>query len=225
MAVNRVRVWDLPLRLFHWALAVCVTGSLVTATLGGFWMDYHLLFGYVALGLISFRLVWGCIGPATARFTNFVRGPRAILAYLRSGPETAPYGHNPLGGWSVLAMLCVLGVQAVTGLFADDGIFTQGPLAARASPGTVDFLTGWHLRLEPVIYTLLGLHLAAVAWHSLVRRHPLVRAMITGERPDTPGRDVPPTQDDARVRLRAAIVAAICAASVAGVVALGGSSL
>lgn len=215
-----VRIWDLPTRLFHWLFALCVTGSLATAWVGGLWMDWHLRLGYVALGLLAFRLAWGFIGPRHARFASFVRGPRTLMAYLR-GDDVAS-GHSPLGALSVVAMLAVFGAQVATGLFADDGIFTSGPLAARVDTATSDWLTGWHQRLEPVLYALIALHLAAIAWYAGVRRRGLVRAMITGDKPTA---QVPagtePAADSRAVLLRALLLAGLCAAAVTWLVRWG----
>src|SRR5690606_20858784 len=130
-SASRVRIWDLPTRLFHWLFAASVIGAFVTVKVGGLWMDYHPRFGYTALGLLIFRLLWGLVGPRYARFSQFVKGPAATLRYLRAPRRMA--GHNPLGAWSVLALLLAVGVQTTTGLFATDGIFTEGPLASRIS--------------------------------------------------------------------------------------------
>ena len=105
---RRIRVWDLPTRLFHWALATLVCGSFVTIKLGGAWMVWHERIGYAVLSLVTFRLVWGFVGGRYARFASFVRGPSAVLAYLRGQGSHSP-GHNPLGALSVLAMLAAVG--------------------------------------------------------------------------------------------------------------------
>lgn len=82
-----IRIWDLPTRLFHWALVVCIVGAFVSVKLGGLYMDWHVRFGCVALGLIVFRVLWGFVGPRYARFTQFVRGPRAVANYLKARPR------------------------------------------------------------------------------------------------------------------------------------------
>lgn len=218
---NSVRIWDLPTRIFHWLLAACLVGSFVTVKVGGFWMDYHFLFGYAVLALLVFRLSWGLLGPRHARFAQFVRGPRTVAAYLRGriGPSA---GHTPLGALSVLAMLAALSVQAVTGLFANDGIMNEGPLAAYVSGALSDTLTGIHLLNETILLALIGLHILAVAWYAIVRRQRLVRAMITGDK--HPGEVPPQTQpsrDDASLRMRAALVAAIATALAWWIASLG----
>lgn len=216
-----VRVWDLPTRLFHWLLAACFVGSFVTVKTGGFWMDYHLWFGYATVSLLIFRLIWGLVGPEHARFHRFLRGPAAVLAYVRAGHQRGA-GHSPLGALSVVAMLAALTVQAFSGLFADDGIFTSGPLASRVSAATSDTLTAIHQTGEIILLVLIGLHLLAIAWYSL-RRRGLVRAMVTGDKPaaDIPA-DSAPTRDDAGMRLRALIVALAAALITFFIVRQGG---
>lgn len=218
---TRIRIWDLPTRLFHWLLVVCIIGSFVTVNLGGLWMDYHFLFGYAILALLIFRLIWGCVGPAHARFSGFVRGSGQIVGYMR-GSSAHAAGHSPVGALSVLAMLLALCVQVATGLFANDGILSEGPLASFVSSAWSDTLTGIHQANRIVIVALVVLHLLAIAWYSLVRKRPLVRAMITGDKAHT---DVPPdtlaTQDGAGMRLKAVGVAAIALAIVWWIAAQG----
>ncbi|MBC9905426.1 MULTISPECIES: cytochrome b/b6 domain-containing protein [Achromobacter] len=202
-----VHIWDLPTRLFHWALVVCIVGAFVSVKLGGLYMDWHVRFGCTALGLILFRLLWGFIGPRYARFTHFVRGPAAVARYLKGA--AAPAGHNPLGALSVLALLLVIGFQAVSGLFTTDDIMTQGPLFGHVSEAVSAAMTSWHKLNEWVILTLVALHIAAVLWYALVRRKRLVRAIITGK---VDAKDVPagtaPTQDGFAVWLRALVLGA-----------------
>jgi cytochrome b len=121
---STLRIWDLPTRLFHWALVVCVLGAFVTVKLGGLYMEWHVRFGLATAGLILFRVLWGLFGSRYARFSQFLRGPRALAAYLGGRLRTA--GHNPLGALSVIAMLLAFGFQAVSGLFASDDIMIQG---------------------------------------------------------------------------------------------------
>lgn len=132
---RQIRIWDLPTRLFHWSLATSVIGAIVTVKLGGLWMDWHLRFGVAALALVTFRLIWGLIGPRYARFSQFVVNPTKTLQYLKNDSHRMPRqaGHSPLAAWSVIALLCLIAYQAVTGLFANDDIMVQGPLAAYVS--------------------------------------------------------------------------------------------
>lgn len=204
-----IRIWDLPTRLFHWLLVISVTGAFVTIKLGGWWTEYHFLFGYATLSLVAFRLVWGVIGPEHARFARFIRGPRALWASLR-GQGASCAGHTPLGALSVVAMLLVLGTQAVLGLFASDGIFSEGPLAHLVSADLSDQLTGLHHSNENIILALIALHLLAVTAYVVIGRKRLVRPMLSGDKRVS---DVPAgtraSDDGIGMRLRAAVLAAL----------------
>ena len=202
-----VRIWDLPTRLFHWALVVCIVGAFVSVKLGGLYMDWHVRFGCTALGLIIFRVLWGFAGPRYARFAHFVRGPGAVARYLKGA--AAPAGHNPLGALSVMALLLVVGFQAVSGLFTTDDIMTQGPLFGHVSEATASAMTSWHKLNEWVIIGLVALHLLAVTWYVVVRRKRLVRAIITGnvDAKDVPA-GTPPAQDGLAIWLRALLLGA-----------------
>lgn len=179
-AAAPVRVWDLPLRVFHWALTLCVAGAVVCAKIGGNAMPWHGRFGLAVLGLLVFRLAWGFIGSTHARFADFVRGPATIRAYLRG--EWQGEGHNPLGALSVLAMLGTLLMLAATGPFANDDIAFEGPLYALVGKALSDRISSVHHFFEPVILLLVALHLAAIAYYVLHRKETLIRPMITGRR-------------------------------------------
>jgi cytochrome b len=213
-APTTIRIWDLPTRLFHWALAVCVTGSYITVKLGGLWMDWHVRFGLVALGLISFRIIWGLIGPRYARFSQFVHGPRYILNYLR-GKTIHHAGHSPLGALSVIALLAAFGFQAVTGLFANDDVMTTGPLAYLSDRWS-DRLTGLHDLNEWVLIGLVVLHVGAIAWYRIARHKNLVGPMIHGDVTLNPEQQavVPGTRDSWPVRLGALAIGLAIAAAV-----------
>jgi len=178
---RRVRVWDFPTRLFHWALVALLVAAYVTAESGE--LEWHLRAGYCVLALLLFRVVWGFVGSDTARFSHFVRGPRAVWHHLRgffgSAPDVA-VGHNPAGGWAVLAILLVLCVQVGTGLFADDDISEAGPFAQYVERPTRRFLTGLHDQSFNVLLGLAALHVAAIVAYWVVRRHNLVWPMVTG---------------------------------------------
>ena len=180
----RVPVWDAPVRLFHWALAILVVFSFVTGKLAGAWLEWHMRSGYTILALLLFRLAWAVVGSQTARFTAFVRGPRAGLDYLkatlaRRHPQVL--GHNPLGGWMVLFMLALLLLQAGTGLFVDDEIATQGPLAVKVSNAAVARLTTLHRYNEWVILGAVVLHLVAIATYHWALRVNLTGPMVHGK--------------------------------------------
>jgi cytochrome b len=180
-----IYVWDLPTRLFHWTLVVLVSTSFVTAKIGGNAMQYHVWSGETILALLLFRLIWGFIGSRTARFVHFVRGPATAWRYARRliGPDPERHlGHNPLGGWSIVAMLLALALQALTGLFATDDIATQGPLYHLVSEAAASRLTGIHLFNKDVILALVALHILAVLFYLLVKKDNLVTPMITGRK-------------------------------------------
>lgn len=209
---KQIRIWDLPTRLFHWALAICVIGAIVTVKLGGLWMEWHLRFGVSALALVVFRLVWGVIGPKYARFSEFVSSPLTAWKYLRSDASSARRlpGHNPIGAWSILALLSLIAYQSITGLFSNDDIMVQGPLASYVSGDLSASLTGWHKWTENLILALVGLHMIAILVYR-VRGKNLIRPMLTGDVPDTDlAPDSQPTDDGLRVRLLALIIAIVC---------------
>jgi cytochrome b len=174
-------VWDWPTRVFHWLLVLSIIVLFVTGKVGGNWMEWHERTGLFVLGLILFRLIWGLVGGYHARFVNFVRGPKAILGYLR-GEVDGGAGHNPLGALSVLALLTVVAFQAITGLFANDDILLEGPWAKLVSKDTSDFLTKLHHWSSDALLVLVGLHLAAIAYYWWVRKENLVLPMITGNK-------------------------------------------
>jgi cytochrome b len=219
--MHRVRIWDLPTRLFHWLLAICVAGSLVSVQLGGNAIAWHFRFGYAILALVLFRVIWGWVGPRYARFASFPPDPAAAIASLRGAPHDGA-GHNPLGAFSVYALLAALAFQAASGLFANDSIMWDGPLKNLVSSETSDRITTLHRLNRFVLLGLIGLHLAAIAWHALRLRERLVRPMIDGDRRYPPGAPLPePARDDARIRLVAAALLALCAAAVAALLVLG----
>ena len=180
-----IRVWDLPTRVFHWLLVILVLICFITGKIGGTWMSYHIWAGCAVLGLLMFRLVWGFVGGRHARFSAFVRAPGAVLRYARTllRPEATKFlGHNPLGGWSVLAMLLALAVQAVTGLFANDDIFTEGPLYPWISKATSDWLTHIHKLNQGVVLLLVGVHVMAVLFYLIMKHENLIQPMFTGRK-------------------------------------------
>jgi len=177
---RRIRVWDLPTRLFHWTLVAAVAAMWWSAE--NHEMDLHLRLGTFVVGLLAFRLAWGVLGGSTARFASFVRGPRAAIDYLRgrSGPAI---GHNPLGGWSVIAMIALLCAQVGLGLFAsDEDGFAVGPLSNHVSYETARDLAELHEILFNVLLALIALHVAAILFYALVRKDNLVGPMIHGRR-------------------------------------------
>lgn len=179
-----VRVWDLPTRLFHWTLALLVAVAVVSAKMDA--LSVHMFVGETILALVLFRLVWGIVGSQTARFSDFIKGPRAILAYIAQsktpGATPVTLGHNPLGGLMVVVLLLVLGAQAGSGLFTSDDIVVDGPLVPLAAGATVKALSTLHRLLSDGILILVGLHVAAVLAYLLVKKDNLIRPMITGRK-------------------------------------------
>ncbi len=179
MQHERALVWDLPVRITHWLLVLGVSGSWITHYAGPVWFAWHRRCGYAVLVLVAFRIVWGFVGTRSARFAAFLRGPRAIAAWLRTGAPRTP-GHNPLGALNVVALLLLLLIQGLTGLFSNDEISSAGPLYGWISHETSNRLSSLHRANKDWLLVLIGLHVAAVAWYALVRRQALVRAMISG---------------------------------------------
>jgi cytochrome b len=179
------RIWDLPTRLFHWTLAVLVIAAIVTAKLGGDWMAWHLRCGEAVLSLLAFRWAWGLVGGHWSRFATFLPSPARLARGLR-GRATAHdgIGHNALGSLSVWAFLLLLTAQVATGLVADDDIDTTGPLNAHVGTHLARRASGWHAGWgADLIMGLIALHVAAIAWYTLRKREPLLRAMWSGDKP------------------------------------------
>ncbi len=179
----RARLWDAPVRIVHWSLVILLAFS--------WWssedhLNWHRWSGYAILGLVAFRVLWGFWGGGAARFSSFVRGPRAVAAYARTLPERTASnvpGHNPLGGWSVIAMLMVLAAQVTTGLFAVDvDAFEGGPLSHLVSFELGRTLADLHEFSFRLLQVLVVLHVAAVLFYLVYKRTNLIGAMVTGRR-------------------------------------------
>lgn len=180
-----IPVWDAPTRLFHWLLVLCVAVSFATAGIGVTAMSLHITSGLVILGLLLFRLVWGFTGGRQSRFTAFVRGPRTVTRYavdMLRGRASRYLGHNPLGGWSILAMLLALAVQTGTGLFASDDILTDGPLHHLVDSSVAYLLTRIHRFNRIVVIFLAVTHVLAVVYYLAVKGDNLLIPMITGKK-------------------------------------------
>lgn len=181
MQTTSVRVWDLPTRLFHWVLAACVIGSVVSAKLGGLAMVWHFRLGYAVLALLIFRLCWGLVGGHWSRFMSFLYSPAQAIRHFR-GQEDHSTGHSPLGALSVFGLLAVLILQVASGLVSDDEIASSGPLTRFVSGEWVSRATWYHADLgQYLIYGLVGLHVLAILIYVL-RGKTLVRPMITGDK-------------------------------------------
>ena len=219
----RTRIWDLPTRLFHWLLVICIVALVVTAKMGGNAMNWHLILGQVVLALLIFRVLWGLVGGYWSRFTSFIPSPIALIRYLRGTSSVQDRaGHNPLGALSVLAMLLVLIAQVASGLLSDDEIAFSGPLTRFVSGETISQATNYHAHWgQYLIYGLVALHLLAIIWHS-IKGHKLVPAMVTGDKLlDTP---VIAAQDSIGTRLLAVVLAIAASAIAWWVQQLGQSS-
>lgn len=177
-----VLVWDLPVRVMHWSLLLCVLGAWLTRELEGDWFAWHTRFGYAVLLIVSTRILWGFMGTRYARFVDFVRGPRSVLAHLKGQEAGSRAGHNPLGALMILAFLAMLLVQAVTGLFANDQVFETGPLFGYVEIGTSDRLTTLHKQLFDLIVIAIAVHVAAAFFYLWVRHDNLILPMITGRK-------------------------------------------
>ena len=208
----RARIWDLPTRVFHWALSATVVGLIATGLAGI--MEWHFRLGYTVLALLLFRLLWGFVGGRWSRFASFFYGPGSVVAYLRgrAHPDHV-IGHTPLGALSVFAVLTVLAVQVATGVVADDEISAAGPLTRFVSGEVVSLATGWHkAQGKTIVIALVSLHVLAVLFYVLVKRHRLVRPMVSGDKLIASARSqVAPSRDDAASRGLALVLFAVCA--------------
>lgn len=213
LSSSRTRIWDLPTRLAHGLLALLFVVSFVTGQAGGSWLEWHFLSGYALFALLVFRLLWGFAGPRYARFAAFAPSPSRTLAYLRARRREA--GHSPLGAWSVYAMLAALGAQVATGLYANDATFTEGPWAKFVSNATSNALTRLHHLNRWMLLALVLLHLAALAVYA-GRGARLLGSMWHGDAFVT----AVPAEDDARIRLRAVLLAALATGFVRFLIAL-----
>ena len=192
--MKKVLVWDLPTRLFHWALVVLLCLSFITAVVEDLEnTELHMASGYGILGLVLFRLGWGFFGGTYARFTQFLRGPKTCVTYLKqifprrsnSYPEIESnhdsyLGHNPLGGWMTIVMLLVTLIQITTGLFANDDILYEGPLAYKVTEYASSQFTVRDKQNYLLLLFLIILHLAAIGFYRFFKQQHLEQPMVTG---------------------------------------------
>jgi cytochrome b len=208
----RVRVWDLPTRLFHWSLAFCFIGLVITGTVGHAALIFHFRFGYTMLALLLFRLVWGVLGGRWSRFSSFLFTPKATLAYLKGkSPSDADVGHTPLGALSVWTLLFFLIAQVASGLVSDDEISFSGPLSHFVSNATVSLATIYHTNIGKwILLALVLVHLVAIVVYTR-RQRLLVSAMFHGDKHlPVPA---PASRDDMRSRSLALFIFSLCAAT------------
>jgi cytochrome b len=179
-----LRVWDLPTRVFHWALAFSVLGLIISGTLGGGAMEWHIKIGYLVASLLIFRIIWGFVGGYWSRFIQFFYSPITILRYLRGhSMPSHEVGHNPLGSLSVWGMLFILGAQVASGLVSDDEIATQGPLARFVSSANSLLATSYHKHWGKwIIMALVSLHVAALLFYLYKKKQNLIQPMVIGDK-------------------------------------------
>lgn len=181
--LSAIKVWDAWIRFFHWSLVVLFAFQIYSGKTGGNIMQWHMVGGYGVLALVLFRVAWGFAGSTHARFASFLAGPAQAARFARrlfSRESAAVVGHNPLGGWMVVALLASLALQAGTGLFANDDIATEGPLAVLVPRSVSDRLTTIHRLNAYVLLLLAAAHVAAIVFHRVVKKERLVAAMVTG---------------------------------------------
>jgi len=178
---SRIRVWDLPVRLFHWALVILIATSYLSGRAGGDWIKLHFWSGYAILTLVLFRIVWGFVGSTT----DFVKGPSAAfrhIAELAGTDRPREAGHNPLGGAMVVVLILAVLAQVLAGLFAADTDMgtVNGPLANLIADKWVDKLTAFHKFWVNALLILIGLHVLAAIVYLVWKRQNLIAAMVHG---------------------------------------------
>jgi len=179
--MQRMKVWDLPVRLFHWAIVALIFAAWLSQELDR--MQWHMWIGYTILTLLLFRIVWGLVGSDTARFVRFLHSPVAAfrhLSHIRRRERDLEIGHNAAGGWMVLVMLALIGVQAGSGLFSNDDGNTEGPLMHLVGKDESDWLSHIHSLNFTFIEIVIVLHVLAIVVYAVLKRQNLVRPMVTG---------------------------------------------
>lgn len=209
---HRIRIWDLPTRLFHWLLALCMISLVASAKLG--LMEWHFRLGYAMLTLLLFRLLWGLVGGRWSRFASFLYTPGSLWRHLRGqGDPTHAIGHSPTGALSVFALLIVLLVQVASGLISDDEIAYAGPLSHLVPGDWVSLASGYHRAIgQWLLIALVVLHIAAILWYLWGRGQNLIRPMLDGDK--LLAQATESSRDDGRSRLLAAALLLLCASAV-----------
>ncbi len=178
-------VWDLPVRLFHWLLALSLVLQWLTAEVLENAMDLHFYLGYFTIGLIIFRIIWGFIGPKYARFDSFLAGPKAMFTYLnslKSSSYTPPVGHNPVGGLMLPVVLVLVAIQGITGLFTSDDIVHSGPYYHTASEGLQEVLQWLHHQIFHILWIFIAIHICVIFWYKFALKHDLIKPMFHGKK-------------------------------------------
>ena len=206
-----VRVWDWPTRVFHWLLVFCLISAWAShqfaPKLGDLTLKWHRWNGYAILVLLVFRLLWGLVGSSTSRFANFVKGPIFTAHYaldFARGNKRPYLGHNPLGTVMILVLLAFVGVQATLGLFTlEHNEIVAGPLKRLIDDATTEWVSKLHVKLFDYLLIAIGIHILANTAYGLIAKEPLIRAMITGRKPEHTYEDAPEAIIDRGVSLRA----------------------
>lgn len=178
----KLQVWDLSTRLFHWLLVLSV-GFLIYSGKTGDLFDWHQTAGIIVLALLLYRIIWGVFGSTTARFSDFIYSPARIFQYAKKlfSRKAEPHaGHNPVGGLMVVVMLGLLLFQGITGLFSTDDVFVEGKLYGLVDEETAEWLTGLHHDSSELLIPVLVLHILAIIFYRLYKKHDLLKPMITG---------------------------------------------
>ncbi len=183
--MQKVLVWDIPTRFFHWLLVASLLAQYATAEWFENAIQWHFYIGYFTLFLVVFRVLWGFVGTHYARFNSFVTGPRDVANYvmtLFNKHSASSVGHNPLGGWFVIVMLVLVAVQAVSGLFMTDDIFLDGPYRQLADKETLALMNTLHHLAFDILLYVIALHIAAVIFYGVYKKQKLVPAMVHGKK-------------------------------------------
>ena len=177
--MQKIRVWDLPLRVFHWSFALVVVGAIISNIFD--WMEIHSYCGYSAFVLVIFRIIWGIVGPTNARFVSFIPKHAELKSFIRD-QQTNRLGHNPLGALSVIGILAVMLIQSGSGLFVDNDVDFKGPLNQFVSAQVVDVMNAIHGSNHWLVYGLVALHLSAIYYYQRIKKQDLIGPMISGDK-------------------------------------------
>lgn len=218
-------IWDIFIRVYHWLLVASIGFAWWTIEQGGDWMEWHMVSGILVLSLVLFRVIWGFVGGGYARFKQFLCSPLATLRYthdLMRNKEAHYVGHNPMGGWAVIALLLFCAIQALTGLFTTDDIWFEGPLFHLIDSSLASDITRFHKLFFNILLGMIVLHIAAILFHQIVRKEKLIQAMFSGKKSAADAVDIITSKPFSfkRTLLVAIITAAIVAAVIFGLLSL-----
>ncbi|MCW1966069.1 cytochrome b/b6 domain-containing protein [Polynucleobacter sp.] len=170
-----ILVWDVPTRVFHWLLVLCFAGAWLTSESERLQM-IHYAFGYSAVALVLFRLVWGLVGTKYARFTQFLRGPNEMAGHIKSvlsSHQHSSPGHNPVGGIVMVGLMLIILLIGLTGYWGVKEFLG-------------DFMSEAHEAIASLALGLVIIHIAAAVIMSLVQKENLIRAMVNGKKQGLP---------------------------------------